>query len=248
MIDDSGMVWTGRAVVRKAKNGKDYFYDLDRIREAGYQDVSELNPVSSLSASPISNTTIAQNENGVNNSIRETGITMLPINVNKIQKSTDTVLSGSKAKAENRGTDISANFNTILPQDKDGINAYSMQKPENNTQKSSGDDFETLMEKARLRVRNPQQIANLPKEAASTTPALRQTPNRFAEGKESKFYESLQNQSLFDDEATQNFADTTDLKYYQGITNEKVFSGIFATAYRPNESRGNRRNCWRDFG
>ena len=107
---------------------------------------------------------------------------------------------------------------------------------------------ETLMEKARLRVRNPQQIANLPKEAASTTPALRQTPNRFAEGKESKFYESLQNQSLFDDEATQNFADTTDLKYYQGITNEKVFSGIFATAYRPNESRGNRRNCWRDFG
>ena len=119
-------------------------------------------------------------------------------------------------------------FNTILPQDKDGINAYSMQKPENNTQKSSGDDFETLMEKARLRVRNPQQIANLPKEAADTTPALRQTPNRFAEGKESKFYESLQNQSLFDDEATQNFADTTDLKYYRGITNEKSLKEAFA--------------------
>lgn len=126
-----------------------------------------------------------------------------------------------------RRTDPSLH-NITIPQRASNVKNQSMQKPENNTQKSSGDDFETLMEKARLRVRNPQQIANLPKEAASTTPALRQTPNRFAEGKESKFYESLQNQSLFDDEATQNFADTTDLKYYRGITNEKSLKEAFA--------------------
>lgn len=44
-VDDSGVIWGGKVVVRDAKNGKSYFYDLDEIRVVGYQDVNEFNPV-----------------------------------------------------------------------------------------------------------------------------------------------------------------------------------------------------------
>lgn len=44
-VDNSGVVYGGTIIVRKSKNGKDYFYDLDNIREAGYQDELKNYPV-----------------------------------------------------------------------------------------------------------------------------------------------------------------------------------------------------------
>ena len=44
-IDESGIIYGGVIIVRKSKNGKNYFYDIDKIREVGYQDVKEFNPV-----------------------------------------------------------------------------------------------------------------------------------------------------------------------------------------------------------
>lgn len=46
IIDESGTVWSGLLIIRKSKNNRDYFYDLDLIKKAGHQDVSKLlNPV-----------------------------------------------------------------------------------------------------------------------------------------------------------------------------------------------------------
>ncbi|MBE7020893.1 MAG: M48 family metallopeptidase [Ruminococcaceae bacterium] len=44
-LDNSGIVYGGTIVVRKSKNGKDYFYDLNNIREVGYQDELKNYPV-----------------------------------------------------------------------------------------------------------------------------------------------------------------------------------------------------------
>jgi hypothetical protein len=51
-VDNSGIIWGGTVIARVSKNGKAYFYDLDKIKEVGYQDVNEFNPVKySLSTS-----------------------------------------------------------------------------------------------------------------------------------------------------------------------------------------------------
>ena len=44
-LDNTGIVYGGTVVVRKSKNGKDYFYDLNNIREVGYQDELKNYPV-----------------------------------------------------------------------------------------------------------------------------------------------------------------------------------------------------------
>lgn len=64
-IDESGIIYGGVIIVRKSKNGKNYFYDIDKIREVGYQDVKEFNPVKYGRTSLKDN--ITQLENIINN-------------------------------------------------------------------------------------------------------------------------------------------------------------------------------------
>lgn len=69
-IDNSGVIWGAEIIVRKSKNGKDYFYDINKIREIGYQDVNEFNPVK-YSLTSLYNTTISQKDTGVNTNVRK---------------------------------------------------------------------------------------------------------------------------------------------------------------------------------
>ena len=73
VIDNSGIISGAEIVVRKSKNGKDYFYDINKIREVGYQDVNEFNPAYSLST-PLNDTTIPQDKSVVNSNIRKNDI------------------------------------------------------------------------------------------------------------------------------------------------------------------------------
>jgi len=50
-VDNSGVIYGGRVIARIDKNGRAYFYDIDKIREVGYQDENEFYPVRSLSTS-----------------------------------------------------------------------------------------------------------------------------------------------------------------------------------------------------
>ena len=50
-VDNSGVIYGGTVIVRIDKQGRLYFYDLDNIREAGYQDENEFYPVKEISPS-----------------------------------------------------------------------------------------------------------------------------------------------------------------------------------------------------
>lgn len=50
-VDNSGVIYGGRVIARIDKNGRSYFYDIDKIREVGYQDENEFYPVISKTTS-----------------------------------------------------------------------------------------------------------------------------------------------------------------------------------------------------
>ncbi len=102
-VDDSGVIWGGTVIARIDKNDNVYFYDLDNIREVGYQDVNSFNPViKSSSTSP--NNKIPQKKPVVKNNLMQKNGNNAEISKNNIMtaSSKDKKLSFSETVARNQ--------------------------------------------------------------------------------------------------------------------------------------------------
>ncbi|MBQ2897615.1 MAG: hypothetical protein IJE46_04770 [Clostridia bacterium] len=64
-VDNSGVIYGGRVIARIDKNGRAYFYDIDKIREVGYQDENEFYPAISKTTS-LTQYSLPQNAETVN--------------------------------------------------------------------------------------------------------------------------------------------------------------------------------------